>query len=149
MGAGMPIEGEAALLPKAGGIARTNVPTCNLDTPIDAVRQLLDQSEWDSCFVINEESIVLGRIYRSKLEEGMDGTAQDAMDPGPSTYRPDVPAIELLERMREEDLSNAPITTSDGVLVGLALRDDVEAAAKRSPDITTTEENPAASNSGA
>jgi rhodanese-related sulfurtransferase/CBS domain-containing protein len=145
MGAGLPIEGEAAELPMVGAVARTEVATCRLATPVADLRTLLDQSEYDSCFVVNEERIVLGRVYRSRLEKRGARTAEDVMDPGPSTYRPDLPATELAERMREAELTNAPITTSDGRLIGLALRKDVEDVASRSPAIDLTDTNPAAS----
>lgn len=145
MGAGLPIEGQAASLPMIGGLARRDVPTCSLSTPIDDLRALLDGSEYDSCFVINEQRIVLGRVYRSKLGKPGAQTAEDVMDPGPSTYRPDITADEMAQRMRDAELTNAPVTSSDGRLIGLVLRKDVEAAARSHEHVHTTKENPAAS----
>lgn len=145
MGAGLPIEGEAADLPMIGAIARTDVPTCGLKTSVADLRELLERSESDSCFVLNQERILLGRVYRSRLGKRGARTAEDVMDPGPSTYRPDLPAIEMAERMRDAELTNAPVTTSDGRLVGLVMRKDVEDAARRSPKIDLTDRNPAAS----
>ena len=55
-------------------------------------------------------------------------TVGDAMHPGPSTYRPDMLAREMLDRMVQHDLISAPVTTSDGRLVGLVLRRDLERA---------------------
>lgn len=51
-------------------------------------------------------------------------TVEEAMRPGPSTFRPNVPISEMAHYMTEHDLISAPITTSDGKLVGLLLRDD-------------------------
>jgi CBS domain-containing protein len=53
------------------------------------------------------------------------------MRPGPSTFRPNVSAIEMLEYMDRNHLDTAPVTTSDGRLVGLVLRVDAERAAGR------------------
>jgi CBS domain-containing protein len=78
--------------------------------------------------VVNEERIVLGRVYRSRLGDD-DQTAEEVMDPGPVTFRPDITVDEMAERMRHDKLRTAPITTADGRLVGLLFRDDVEQAA--------------------
>ena len=48
------------------------------------------------------------------------------MTDGPSTVRPSMGLRALVERMRENDLTSYPITTSDGRLVGLVLRDEAE-----------------------
>ena len=45
---------------------------------------------------------------------------------GPSTLRPNVSAEQMLGYMRERDLRNAPVTRSDGTLVVLVLRSDLE-----------------------
>jgi CBS domain-containing protein len=145
MGAGLPIEGTAASLPMIRDLAQREVPTCSLSTPIDELRALLDGSEYDSCFVLNDERIVLGRVYRSRLDKLGAQTAEDVMDPGPSTYRPDVTATEMAQRMRDAELTNAPVTSSDGRLIGLVLRKDVESAARSSEGVHANEKNPAAS----
>lgn len=54
---------------------------------------------------------------------------------GPSTYRPDVTAREMLARMRERNLHTAPVTTSDGRLVGLVRRADITKAAKEATNV--------------
>jgi CBS domain-containing protein len=48
------------------------------------------------------------------------------MTEGPSTVRPSIGASALLERMNKRNLGSFPVTTSDGRLVGLALRADLE-----------------------
>jgi len=79
--------------------------------------------------VVNEERVVLG-LLRSKELEG-DGTAriEEAMRPGPSTFRPFVAIEEMAEFMIEHNLESAPVTTSDGRLVGLLLRSDAAGTA--------------------
>ena len=51
------------------------------------------------------------------------------MRPGPSTFRPFVSVEEMARTMTERNLENSPVTTSDGRLVGLLLREDAGAAA--------------------
>ena len=52
------------------------------------------------------------------------------MRPGPSTFRPSVPAPEMLEYMHTHDLLTAPVTTGEGILIGLVLRADLERRAE-------------------
>jgi rhodanese-related sulfurtransferase/CBS domain-containing protein len=132
MAAGLPIEGSAASLTLVGRLARTDVPTCSLETRVSEIRARLEGA-WSSCFVVNEERIVLGRVYRSRLGDD-DQTAEEVMDPGPVTFRPDITVDEMVERMGHDNLQTAPITTSDGRLIGLLLRGEVEQAASAAGD---------------
>jgi CBS domain-containing protein len=50
------------------------------------------------------------------------------MTPGPSTIRPSARLGDAVERMRRQRLSNLPVTTSEGRLVGLLVREDAERA---------------------
>jgi len=86
----------------------------------------MGREAYAACFVLNDAGIVLGRIYRSDLRAGRGPAAIDAMRPGPSTYRPNVTAREMLARMLEHNLHTAPVTMSDGRLVGLVRRRDLQ-----------------------
>jgi rhodanese-related sulfurtransferase len=127
MAAGLPVEGTAAGLTTVGRLARADVPICSLDTTVAAIRTRL-AGEWSSCLVVNDERIVLGRVYRSRLGDDDEATAEEVMDPGPVTFRPDITVDEMAERMRHDELRTGPITTSDGRLIGLLFREDVERA---------------------
>jgi Mg/Co/Ni transporter MgtE len=62
---------------------------------------------------------------RSKeLAKDPELSIEKAMRPGPSTYRPYVAIKEMAEAMTGHMLESAPITTSDGRLVGLLLQKD-------------------------
>lgn len=74
--------------------------------------------------VVNEQRIVFGLLRAKHLEGEPDQTAERAMAPGPSTFRPHVSAAELGEYMVRHDLPAVPITTGDGVLVGVLRRED-------------------------
>ncbi|MBU6422470.1 MAG: CBS domain-containing protein [Chloroflexi bacterium] len=79
--------------------------------------------------VLNEERVLLGRLQRSDFATAdPDALAEEAMHPGPLTFRPDHAGRALLEEMRERGLRTAPITTSDGVFAGIVLREELERA---------------------
>ena len=127
--AGLPSEGRDAERPRAGDVARKDVPTCSLDERIGDVRERVRAVDWDACVVVNEERIVLGLLRREQLETGNDEPVERVMRPGPSTFRPHVGIEEMATFMIEHDLASSPITTSDGRLVGALLRADAAEAA--------------------
>lgn len=121
---GLPREGQAAQMPSAGDVARRDVPTCLLTDDLAEVRSRLRRTGWDTCFVVTEERVVLGRLGRRALEdEG--GTVEERMTEGPSTVRPSIGVDALLARMEDRNLVSYPVTTADGRLVGLVLRRDL------------------------
>jgi CBS domain-containing protein len=77
------------------------------------------------CIVTDGSGTVLGRIRRRDLETA-GSTAAEVMEEGPSTFRPDVPLDELLERMQSRDLDNVVITDPDGRLMGIVERTRTE-----------------------
>lgn len=126
--AGLPLEGANGSDTRAGAHARTDVPTCRLGDRLQAVRAAVHAAGWDTCFVVNAERVVLGRLGRTALASEDDVPVDRAMREGPSTVRPSARLDVLLERMRREQLSNVPVTTLDGRLVGVLRRDDAERA---------------------
>lgn len=97
-----------------------------LDDNLVAVRERVRAAGWDTCIVINEQRVVLGRLGRKAIAAETDESVEDAMTPGPSTVRPSIGADALLERIRSRNLTSFLVTTPDGRLVGLALRRDLE-----------------------
>ena len=126
--AGLPLEGTEGSDTRAGAHVRTDVPNCRLDDRLDYVCERLDESGWDTCFVLSEGGVVLGRIGRRAIRGREDVTAEEAMTPGPSTIRPSARLRDVVERMRRQNLTNLPVTTSEGRLVGLLTRRDAEQA---------------------
>ncbi|MGH2725799.1 MAG: CBS domain-containing protein [Actinomycetota bacterium] len=129
LAAGLPTEGTNALRPRAGDIARRDVPTCGLDERLGDVRERVRSAGWDACVVVNEERVVLGLLRSNELDGAAGLTIEQAMRPGPSTFRPFVSIEYLAKHMIEHGLANAPVTTSDGRLVGLLRREDAAASA--------------------
>lgn len=129
--AGLPLAGANGSDTRAGAHARTDVPTCRLDEPLRTVCARVRHTGWDTCFVVDDDRVVLGRLGRAALARDDDIVAEQAMSEGPSTVRPSGRLDALVERMRRQELSNLPVTTLDGRLVGVLRRDDAEAALER------------------
>lgn len=123
---GRPIEGERAEVPRVGGLARADVPTCRLEETVLAVSERVRAAGWDTCIVVNDERVVLGRLFASELASDGSTAVEDVMRSGPSTFRPNVVVAEMTRLMDERDLSTALVTTSEGRLVGLFRRSDAQ-----------------------
>jgi Mg/Co/Ni transporter MgtE len=124
LAAGLPTEGRNASRPRAGDVARRDVPTCRLEESIGQVRERVRAAGWDACVVVNDQRVVLGLLRDEELRRGHDEPIEQMMRPGPSTFRPHVLIEELAHFMIHHDLPTSPVTASDGRLVGLLRRED-------------------------
>jgi hypothetical protein len=61
---GLLLEGAEGSETRVGAYVRSDVPNCGLTDRLQEVCRRLDESGWDTCFVLNDEGIVLGRIGR-------------------------------------------------------------------------------------
>jgi CBS domain-containing protein len=128
MAAGLPTEGTNTLRPRAGDVARKDMPTAQLDERLGDVRDRVRALGWDAAVATNSERVVLGLLRSKELDKDPDLQIAGAMRPGPSTFRPHVSIKEMAEYMVEHNLESSPVTTSDGRLVGLLLRKDAVSA---------------------
>jgi CBS domain-containing protein len=126
MAAGLTTEGTNSLRPRAGDVARKDVPTCGLNERLGAVRGRAQELGWDVAVVVNEHHVVLGLLRAKELAGDPDLLIEQAMRPGPSTFRPFVAIDEMARFMAEHNLESSPVTTSDGRLVGLLMRSDAD-----------------------
>jgi CBS domain-containing protein len=126
--AGLRLEGDNPSNTRVSAYVRGDVPTCHLDERLRDVRQRLSESGWDLCFVVNEQHVLLGRLSKRALRSEDDASVEEAMTPGPSTIRPSARLEAIVERMQRQNLTNLPVTTSDGRLVGVLLRETAERA---------------------
>lgn len=124
MAAGLPTEGTNAAHPRAGDAARKDAPTAGLQERLGDVRDRVRAMGWESVVAVNEERVVMGLLRSKELDGHPDLRVEQAMRPGPSTFRPYVAIKEMATFMVEHQLESSPITTSDGRLVGLLLRQD-------------------------
>src|ERR671937_1838139 len=67
LAAGLPREGTLAERATAGDVVRADVPTCLLSDDLGEVRRRVRDSGWDTCMVLNEQGIVLGRLGRRAI----------------------------------------------------------------------------------
>jgi CBS domain-containing protein len=102
-----------------------DAPTCRPDELVADVAQRV-RDEWQICVVTNAELVVLGVLGRAALRSAARVQAEDAMSPGPSTIRPSARREAIAERMRVQNLTRILVTRSDGVLVGVLRREDLE-----------------------
>ncbi len=124
LAAGLPSEGENSQRPRASTAARKEVPICRPDERLGDVHERAGAAGWDAAVVVDENHVVLGLLRAKELEKDAGLRVAEAMRPGPSTFRPYVPIKEMADYMTEHDLESAPVTTSDGKLVGLLLRSE-------------------------
>src|SRR5437667_3247329 len=80
--AGLPLEGEDPSEHRAGAHVRTDVPTCRLGERLAKVRMRVEQTDWDTCLVIDDRRVVLGRLGRRALRREGDVSAGEVMAPG-------------------------------------------------------------------
>ncbi len=129
LAAGLPTEGVRRT--RAGEVASADTPTCRLDERLGDVRERVRAADRNACVVVNDERVVLGLLRAKELDADPDHRIEEVMRPGPSTFRPHVGIAEMAAHMAEHDLESSPITTSDGRLIGILLRDDAMEAAHR------------------
>jgi Mg/Co/Ni transporter MgtE len=123
---GLPTEGTLAKVPNIGEVSRKDVPVAGLGDRVGEVKARVESGGWDTALVVNEEKVVLGRLFKSQLDSDPEAAVESIMKPGPSTFRPSVSAPEMVEFMRKHDLEAAPVTTSEGVLIGVVLKQDLD-----------------------
>jgi CBS domain-containing protein len=134
LAAGFATEGTNAQKTRAGALARKDVPTCRLDERLADVRERVHAAGWEAAVVVNSERVVLGLLRAKELAADGERLIEEVMRPGPSTFRPYVPAADVAKTMVDRKLESSPVTTSDGRLVGLILQKDaVEAGAEHGP----------------
>jgi len=127
LGSGLPAEGNHEDRPYAGDLADCDPPICTLADTASTVRARLGDSRYGYCIVLDENQVVLGRVRRSSLSSAAaDARAEELMEPGPSTVRFNKPVVELLERLRRNNLATMIVTTPAGRLLGVFHREDAE-----------------------
>ena len=122
----MPHEGTSLPERTAGDVAHREVPTCTLDEPLAEVRERARAAGWDTCIVVNDQRVVLGRLRGESLDGDAGQTAETVMEAGPTTVRPSEPLDALIERMQKRKVESIVVSTADGVLVGVLRREDGE-----------------------
>jgi Mg/Co/Ni transporter MgtE len=121
----LPTEGVKADVARVGSLARMDVATSALDTPVGEVRERIEASPYGFALVVTSDGTLLGRVRGSTLGDDASATAESVMIPGPSTVRPDLEPDELRERLEKRDLRTAIVSTPEGRLLGVVRREQL------------------------
>ena len=122
---GLPTEGERAGERRVGEVARQDVVTCLRSERLGDVQPRVESSPYGFALVVADGDVLLGRLRRAALQGDPEVTAEAAMEPGPSTVRIDMTQNKLAERLDKGSYKTAVVTNPEGVLVGVARREDL------------------------
>jgi predicted transcriptional regulator len=125
---GYPVEGTMDSTKRIGSLVRNDICRAHLKDRLADVCRECAEAESDMCAVTAEEGCLLGVIRGSKLNQDPELTAEQAMRPGPSTFRPGKPIHEMLDFMRKRNITKSFVTNPSGVLLGIVVREDLEKA---------------------
>jgi CBS domain-containing protein len=119
---GLPREGTLTAFPDASAALRRDVPTCRLDERIADVR--VRAGEWGLCVVVNDDNAVLGVLRKKALAGDGAATAEQVMEAGPTTFRPNGLLAEMAMHLTQAGVERVLVSDSDGRLLGLLERRD-------------------------
>ena len=129
----LPREGENPRERSAADFAHHDVVTCGLGDRVGEVRTRVASSPYGFAFVVTDGGVLFGRLRKAALDGDPDATAEQVMEPGPSTFRADTVPATLRQRLERRDLRTAVITDPDGRLIGVVRRDDLPADTEPRP----------------
>jgi CBS domain-containing protein len=130
--AGLPRAGKIGEFPRAGDALRRDVPTCRPDESVGQAAERAHAGGWDLCVVVNEHRVVLGVPRKRALEGDPERAAGDAMDPGPTTFRPSELLAQMALHLTGAGVKQVLVTTNDGELLGVLERDEAMKRTARS-----------------
>jgi hypothetical protein len=120
---GLPSEGKEATEPRIGPIAHRDVATCRLGQRLGDLH-VTD----DLCVVLNEAGVIMGDLRGDALRADPEALVEDVMDPGPSTYRPNVSVEQMAHHLLASGARRVLVSDAEGHLIGwVSLEDAVRA----------------------
>jgi Mg/Co/Ni transporter MgtE len=123
----LPAEGERAVAPTAGRVARDDYVRCGPDDRAAEVLARVERSIYPFGLVAKGDGLLLGRVRSSDLRSAPPDTAVSRiMELAPATNRPHRAARDVAKRLADRDLRWTIITTPEGKLLGVASREDLE-----------------------
>jgi CBS domain-containing protein len=122
----LPTEGAEPHPPRVADLLHHDVATAEPHERITDILPPVHASPYGFALVTSRTGVLLGRLRRTALEGDPAATAEQVMEPGPSTIRPDTQAPDLARRLRERELTTAVVTDPDGVLLGVVRLDDLD-----------------------
>jgi hypothetical protein len=124
--AGLPVDGDAPVVQRVSDATRPDVPTCAVGDLVGAVRARTFDAGWDECIVLTDDGIVVGRLRDRAWKADDTTTVAEVMEPGPTTVRPDGLLGSLVDRMAKRPTKLVVVTTPQGFLIGVLLREEAE-----------------------
>ena len=125
-GAGLPLDGNAPPIQRVADATRSDVPTCTRDEQLAEVQDRTFTAGWDECIVIDCDRVVVGRLRERAWDMDGPASAEDAMESGPTTVRPDGLLQPLVSRMSERGTKLVVVATPQGELLGVMFREESE-----------------------
>ena len=122
--AGLPVDGDGPIIQMVSDALRPDVPTCDPHETIGQVKERVLSVGWEDCIVIECGDQVVGRLRSASWELDPESVVRDVMQTGPTTVRPDGPLHRLVERMDRRSTPMVVVTTPQGNLLGVVLRED-------------------------
>ena len=128
---GLPVEGDQEPTRRVKDVVRDDVTRARLDERVGDVRDRVEDSPYGFALVTARDGTLLGRLRKRALDDDPDATAEQVMEPGPSTVRLDTEAAKLAARLRDRDLKTAVATDPEGRLIGVVRLADLDDAPSR------------------
>ncbi len=122
--AGLPVDGDGPLVQTAADAMRPDVPTCEPSELVGDVRKRVEGTRWEYCFVIDCDNQVVGRLRSTSWTKDQNLSAGEAMELGPTTVRANEILDRLVKRMDRRPTPLVIVTTPQGGLLGVVLRED-------------------------
>jgi len=113
-------------VPRAGDVVRRDDITCRLTDRLGDVASKVREAGKESCVVVADGNVVLGRVRGSALDSNPDSLVEEVMESGPTTIRTNEMLEPIVERLRARNVGGILVTTSDGRLVGTLHLSDAE-----------------------
>lgn len=122
----LPTEGAEPPPPRVADVLRHDVVTADLRERMADVAPRVDASPYGFALVTGGGGVLHGRLRSAALQGDPTASAAQAMEPGPSTIRPDTERAALAHRLSERQLTTAIVTDPDGVLLGIVTLADLQ-----------------------
>lgn len=129
----LPTEGAAPPPARVAELLRHDVVTADVDDVVADIVARVDASAYGFALVTAPGGVLLGRLRRAALQGNPTATAEQVMEPGPSTIRPDTDPAALARRLRDRGLTTTVVTDPDGVLLGIVKLNNLNNLDKHEP----------------
>jgi CBS-domain-containing membrane protein len=122
----LPTDGTEPRPRRVADVLCDDIVTAYLHERIADIVARVHESPYGFALITGRGGVLLGRLRRAALEGNPAATAEQVMEAGPSTIRPDTEPAALARRLRDRELTTAVVTDPDGVLLGIVRLVDLD-----------------------